>query len=166
MRMSFGMEQKIFIDNLDTALIRCPDCGIKKILQMSGRPLTEPITRFKYKCTCGHIQRAFIEKRNHRAKDLHLAGTFLSRGTTKCSGKMTIRRLNSKGIALKTNLEQNISPGVAMIVEFVLDDPKQSIVKKEVTVLARNGHYLSAEFISQEHYDNLGPYLFFNKLYV
>ena len=51
-------------------------------------------------------------------------------------------------------------------VEFVLDDAKQSVVTKDVRVLARNGRYLTAAFLSKDHYDNLGPYLFFNKLYV
>lgn len=57
-------------------------------------------------------------------------------------------------------------PGIDLNVEFVLDDAKQSVVTKEVRVLARNGRYLTAEFLSKEHFDNLGPYLFFNKLYV
>ncbi len=63
-------------------------------------------------------------------------------------------------------MEQKILPGVSLKIEFVLDDAKQSLVRKEVRVLARDGRYLTAEFISKEHYDNLGPYLFFNKLYV
>jgi len=79
---------------------------------------------------------------------------------------MIIKRLNSKGITLKTNMDQKILPGQDLVLEFVLDDGKQSIVKKQVRVLARNGRYLTAEFTEEEHDDNLGPYLFFNKLYV
>jgi hypothetical protein len=52
------------------------------------------------------------------------------------------------------------------MIEFVLDDPKQSIVKKKVVVKARQDKYLSTQFVSEEHYDNLRPYLFFNKLYM
>ncbi len=33
-------------------------------------------------------------------------------------------------------------------------------------IKAKQGKYLSAEFTSSEHSDNLGPYLFFNKLYI
>ncbi len=63
-------------------------------------------------------------------------------------------------------MEQKILPGLNLMLEFVLDDIKQSIVKKQVRVLARNDRYLTAEFTSTEHHDNLGPYLFFNKPYV
>jgi hypothetical protein len=66
---------------------------------------------------------------------------------------------------LETTIEQNLWPGLKLFLEFVLDDPKQSIVKKEVVVTAQKGKYLSAEFISDSHADNLGPYLFLNKLY-
>ena len=38
-----------------------------------------------------------------------------------------------------TNIEQNILPGLKLFLEFVLDDAKQSIVKKEVVVKAKNG---------------------------
>jgi hypothetical protein len=79
---------------------------------------------------------------------------------------MVIKKLNNNGVTLKTNIEQKILPGLFLMLEFVLDDAKQSIVKKQVRVLAKNGKYLTAEFTSKEHYDNLGPYLFFNKLYV
>nr|NJM01210.1 hypothetical protein [Desulfobacula sp.] len=53
-----------------------------------------------------------------------------------------------------------------LFLEFVLDDAKQSIVQKEVVVKAKNGKYLTAEFTSDLHEDNLGPYLFLNRLYI
>ncbi len=63
-------------------------------------------------------------------------------------------------------MEQSLLPGIKVFLEFVLDDAKQSIVKKEVLVKAHQGKYLSAEFTSPEHDDNLGPYLSFHKLYI
>ena len=153
------------IDNLDTARLSCPACKRAKVLQLSEYKLIKRHTRVKYKCHCGHTYLAILEKRSGPQPETMLAGTFISKGNIRCSGKMIIKRLNDKGITLKTNLEQKIIPGLNLILEFVLDDAKQSIVKKQVRVLARNGKYLTAEFTSEEHYDNLGPYLFFNKLY-
>ncbi|WP_022667021.1 hypothetical protein [Desulfospira joergensenii] len=160
------MEQKILIDSLDTALITCPKCGNKKILQLSEYKQVKSLTRIKCRCSCGHTQRAVIEKRSGPDQDIRLAGTFLAKGKTRCSGKMTIKKLNSNGITLKTNTDRKLPPGLSLMLEFVLDDPKQSIVQKEVMVLARSGRYLTAEFVSKNHQDNLGPYLFFNKLYM
>ncbi len=160
------MEQKIIIDNLDTALLACPQCKQTKTLQLSKYKLVKPLTRLKYKCNCNHIFIVILEKKSRKQHETCLAGTFISKGNIRCSGKMVIKKLNNNGVTLKTNIEQKILPGLFLMLEFVLDDAKQSIVKKQVRVLAKNGKYLTAEFTSKEHYDNLGPYLFFNKLYV
>lgn len=160
------MEQRIRIDRLDTARLTCPDCRRKKILQMSGHTFTKQYTKITFRCPCGYTGSAILEKRSDADADIGLAGTFICSDTTRCSGRMTIKRLSSQGIAFKTNVEQQIDPGLTLRLEFVLDDGKQSIVHKKVKVLARDGKYLTAKFMSGEHYDNLGPYLFFNKLYV
>ena len=160
------MEQKVRIDNLDTARLVCPECNRAETLQLSEYKLSKRHTRVKYKCSCGNTYMAILENKSDPQHDTMLAGTFMSTGDIPCSGKMIIKRLNSKGITLKTNIDQNILPGLNLVLEFVLDDGKQSIVKKQVRVLARNGRHLTAEFTEEEHYDNLGPYLFFNKLYV
>ena len=159
-------EQKIRIDRLDIAKILCPDCGRKKMLQMSGHRFTRQFTRITFRCPCGYTGAAILEKSSDTLPDVGLAGTFICSDKARRSGRMTIKRLNSQGITFKTNIEQKIDPGLTLNLEFVLDDGKQSIVKKTVKVLVRDGKYLSAAFTSREHYDNLGPYLFFNKLYV
>lgn len=160
------MEQRVKISSLDTALVTCPECRRTKTLQLSEYRLIKRHTRVKYTCRCGHTYMATLERRSDREKPICLAGTFSSAGNGRSAGKMVIEKLNSEGLTLKTNLEQKLLPGTSLNVEFVLDDAKQSVVKKNVKVLARNGRYLTAEFISKEHFDNLGPYLFFKKLYV
>ncbi len=160
------MEQRIKISSLETARLTCPECRQTKTLQLSEYKLIKRHTRVKYTCRCGNTYLSVLEKKAGQDKDTHLAGTFSSNGDTRCAGKMVIKKLNSSGVTLRTNLEQKFIPGSNLRVEFVLDDAKQSVVKKKVRVLARSGRYLTAEFLSKEHFDNLGPYLFFNKLYV
>ncbi len=160
------MEQKVLIDSLDTARFACPKCNREKIMQLSEYKITRMITRVRCKCRCGHPYMIELEKQAESIQDTQFLGTFITKGQTRCSGKMIIKKLNSKGLLVKTNIEQSILPGLKLFLEFVIDDAKQSIFKKEVVVKAKKGKYLSAEFTSDEHYDNLGPYLFFNKLYV
>lgn len=160
------MEQTILIDCLDTAKFACPECNKKKTMQLSEYNIRRQRTRVNCKCRCGHTYGVVLKKSIEAIQKTQLLGTFISSDSMRCSGKMIIKKLNSNGIMLKTNIEQNILPGLKLLLEFVLDDAKQSIVKKEVVVKAKKGKYLSAEFLSNDHYDNLGPYLFFNKLYV
>ena len=159
------MEQTILIDSLDTARFACPECHREKIMQLSEYSIKRQNTKVKCTCSCGHTYMVVLEKKES-AHDTQLLGTFISKGRMECRGKMIIKRLNSKGLTLRINVDQHILPGLKLFLEFVLDDAKQSIVKKEVVVRAKKGKYLSAEFTSDEHHDNLGPYLFFNKLYL
>lgn len=160
------MAQKILIDSLETAQLACPECSREKIMQLSEYKIKRRATRVRCKCKCGHTYLAMLEKQSDPIRDTQLLGTFRSFDRGGCSGKMIIKKLNSQGILLRTNIDQDILPGLNLFLEFVLDDAKQSIVKKEVVVKAKKGKYLSAEFTTSEHADNLGPYLFFNKLYV
>lgn len=160
------MEQRIKISSLDTARLTCPECRRSKLLQLSEYKLMKRITRVRFTCSCGHVYFAALEKKSGQDKETHLCGTFISRGSIRCAGKMVVKRLNSSGLTLRTNLEQRLPAGITLMLEFVLDDAKQSVVRKEVKILAKKGKYLTAEFTEKEHFDNLGPYLFFNKLYV
>lgn len=160
------MSQDVYIDGLDTAQFACPECSREKTMQLSGYNIKRQATKVRCKCRCGHSYIVTLKKRYESTQNTQLLGTFISKGRIKCSGKMIVKKLNSKGIMLRTNIDQNLLPGLKLLLEFVLDDPKQSIVEKEVIVKARKGKYLTAEFLSSEHSDNLGPYLFFNKLYV
>lgn len=160
------MRQTIYIDSLDTASLTCPECNKKKVMQLSEYNLQKRRTHVNCSCRCGCSYGIILEKNPDGAQQTQLPGTYISRGTQRCSGTMIIQKLNSKGIILKTNLEQDMTPGLKLFLEFALDDKKRSVVKKEVLIKAKKGKYLSAEFTTDEHYDNLGPYLFFNKLYV
>lgn len=160
------MEQRVFMDSLDTARFACPECRREKIMQLSAYDIKKHTTRVRLKCKCGHIHIVTLEKMTEAQKSTQLLGTFMAKDRDQLFGKMIIKKLNSKGIMLKTNIEQGILPGLSLFLEFVLDDAKQSIVKKEVVVKAKKGKYLTAEFITNLHDDNLGPYLLNNRLYI
>ena len=160
------MEQRVFMDSLDTARFVCPGCCREKIMQLSVYDIKKHATRVRLTCKCGHSHTIILEKMVEAQKSMQLLGTFMAKDRDRLFGKMIIKKLNRNGILLKTNIEQAILPGLKLLLEFVLDDAKQSIVQKEVVVKAKKGKYLTAQFISNHHDDNLGPYLFNNRLYI
>lgn len=160
------MERRVYMDGLDTARFSCSGCGREKTMQLSAYDIQKNITRIKLKCGCGTVQTLLLEKAQDAQRSVQLLGTYISRDEVQCAGKMTIKKVNSRGLTLKTNIEQKISSGLKLFLEFVLDDAKQSIVKREVVVRARKGQYLTAEFTSAQHHDNLGPYLYSHGLYI
>lgn len=159
------MELRIQVSSLDTAILTCPDCGLTKILQLSEYKLEKRFTRMKYSCRCGRVCMVTLESSSRQNHHRCLAGTYTALGSRRSTGPMVVKRLNSQGITLKTNKDQAILPGIDLEVEFVLDDAKQTVVKKDVRVTARQGRYLTAEFLVSNHVDDLSDYLFFNKLY-
>ena len=159
------MAVTVMVDCLDTAEIVCPECGRKKIFQLSEYPIREGKVKVRCRCKCGHADSVFLQKRSDAKHKTNLAGTYITRGEKRSIGKMIVKKISTKGLMLKTNISEHVVPGLKMMLEFVLDDAKQSIVRKEVVVRACHGRYLSADFMSDEHYDNLGPYIFFHRLY-
>lgn len=159
------MAHKILINSLDTATLVCPHCGQKSVIQVSEYKLSKEITRIKCRCLCGNTYPAILEKRNFSQKDVQLSGTYQRVGKIFQNGGMTVKRINSRGLTLRinTNTTRKIRPGQKLKLEFVLDDAKQSIVKRHVVVTAAGGRFVTVDFNSQEHFDNLGHYLLFNK---
>ena len=153
------------VDCLDTAEIVCPECGRKKIFQLSGFPIRDKKVKVRCRCKCGHVYSVYLQKQNDEKHQAHFAGTYVTRGENRSIGKMIVKKISAKGLMLKTNIGDNLMPGLKMVLEFVLDDVKQSIVRKEVVVRACHGRYLSADFTSEDHRDNLGPYIFFHRMY-
>ena len=158
------MVQKISIDSLDTATLVCPSCGRRKVLQVSTLSLSRLETRVKANCACGRQCHVILVKQDLRKSDLQLPGTYATPGASKRQGRMTVKRLNSRGLVFMINTGQDLPVGQKLCVELVLDDVKQSIVKKEAVVLAAGQRFISARFSCPDHFDNLGPYLFFNRL--
>lgn len=161
------METRVKISALDTVSLVCPECKRRKILQISEYKLSKRLTRVKSTCTCGKQFVSVIENQVRQNKDIRLAGFFTINGKDGKplkTGDMVIKRLTPGGLTIRLVQDTRIPVGVPLEVEFVLDDAKQSIVTKKVRVIAKKGHYLTALFNSKKHLDNLGPYLYFNKL--
>ncbi len=79
-------------------------------------------------------------------------------------GKMVVVNMSLKHIIIKPDAAQLIQPGTEIKLEFTLDDKPRSHIKKDVTFVEQVGKHLRCQFIKQEHYDRLGPYLHFNFL--
>ncbi|WDP90040.1 MAG: hypothetical protein HUN04_10095 [Desulfobacter sp.] len=161
------MENRVKITPLETARLTCPQCERSKTLQLSEYKLTKRFTRVKYTCNCGETFVTTIESRAGQKKDIRLAGTFTLKGKTGKTlgtGRMVITRMTAEGLTMRLDTETKVPARSFLEVEFVLDDAMQSVVTKKVRAVAKNRHFLTAEFTSTKHLDNLGPYLYFNKL--
>lgn len=149
------------IDSLDTVKLPCPRCSGTSVVQVSKYRFTRHETPVRHRCSCGYTSRFVLVKRNLSDHGLNLLGTYAAIDPPKFTGRVTIREINNTGLIFVPGGSGKFTPGKRILLEFVLDDGKQSIVRRTVTVKAAGGGYVSATFCSTDHFDNLGPYLFF-----
>lgn len=161
------MEHRVKITPLETAELTCPNCRRTKIIQLSEYKLTKRFTPVRFTCNCGEAVTATIENRPGQKKDIRLAGTFTLRDKEEKvldSGRIVITRMTARGLTMRLDAPTKIPANTTLDIEFVLDDAMQSIVSKRVRPIAKKGRFITAQFTSQKHLDNLGPYLYFNQL--
>nr|NJM01211.1 hypothetical protein [Desulfobacula sp.] len=104
------MEQRVFMDGLDTARFVCPECGREKIMQLSAYDIQKHATRVRVKCKCGHSRILILEKMVEGPKSMPLTGTFTAKGRERVSGKMIIKNSTAKASCSKPILNRGSRP--------------------------------------------------------
>lgn len=63
---------------------------------------------------------------------------------------MTVRDLSRSGLKLELEKEGELKVGDKLVVEFKLDNPQKTAIKKEVLVKTTFGNYVGTEFCSRD----------------
>ena len=128
------MTGKERIDSLDTAKITCPQCSGTRVIQVSRHEFIHRETSVRFNCSCGYTFKSILVKKNLQKHRLNLIGTYMVLTPPKIRGKLTVKEVNNTGVIVVLGGRGNITQGARLLLEFVLDDGKQSIVKKMVLV--------------------------------
>jgi hypothetical protein len=153
------MAQKIFMTKSGKATIICPECGKVKQMDVSKFTDVNKSVNLKVTCACGHRFPIMLERRLHIRKNVDLKGHMVVKHKS-----YGIKVLDMSRLGLKIRIEKalDIQKGEKILINFILDDPGESRVEKEVLVKKVSGTDIGVEFISQDHYDKFGPYLLFH----
>lgn len=152
---------KVFIDQNNMATFQCHECGKSKTADVSQYKDVEKTVHVKIKCPCGNAYTAILERRKFFRKDLHLDGVYKSANLSS-QGKMTVLDLSRSGMKIKLDIESKIHIGDKLKLDFYLDNKQHSFISREGTVRSIDNRVIGVEFISREHYDELGPYIRYN----
>ncbi len=156
------MTERIFVNQDGSATIVCPECGKLKIADVSKYIELKSSVRIKCKCSCGHSYKADLERRKFVRKKTNLKGNFI-RTEDGTKGSMTICDISRSGLKILHNgADRNFNIGEHLKIEFHLDDNLKSFIVKEVVIRKIEKSIIGVEFISMDHYDQLGAYLMFN----
>lgn len=153
---------RVFVNKKGNAIVRCPECGAGK--SFSVERFKGKTHKLKLRCPCDNLFNVELEFRQSYRKETKLSGSYavlISGGAG--NGKhleMYVDDLSVSGIGLTTVGPHGIKLGSKMMVEFVLDDSKRSVVKKQVVVRRVNNTHIGCEFVGEGDSDKtLGFYL-------
>ena len=155
-----GMKiQKSFVKTNDTASIRCPDCGLVKNIAV-GRFRNNRHT-LKTRCSCGSSFLVALDFRRHYRKPTQIVGMYsLIAGPHSGGGQMQVNNISRSGVGFSISGVHNISIGQKALLNFRLDDRKQTVLTKKVLIKNVRDNAIGCEFINQTQIGkDLGFYL-------
>ena len=151
------------VSNKVTAVFRCSKCRRTEVADITNYINLEKNVSFNVNCLCGHGYTAILEKRKQHRKKTNLPGTFIQIIDEKEAyrGTMTVCDLSLSGVKLMINGEHFFSIGELLELDFALDDPQKSIIRKKVIIRNFSFPFIGTEFHYTESIDQaLGYYLF------
>lgn len=150
-------QNKIFVSEDDSATITCPGCGMTKQVPVAGYRDKEKA--IKVRCKCGHKFPVYLEFRQQRRKKTELKGMYDNQ-SDRGGGQAQIKDLSLSGIGFTVSGVHNIQVGQKILIDFVLDDSKQTTLKKTAFVKSVSDNRIGCEFKKEQAFEkNLGFYL-------
>jgi len=159
-------EKKVFINDEGIAVVTCPECNTSKNMDARKYRKLDKAVRAKVKCKCGNTFPVLLERRKYFRKSVNLKGKFTVK-SEKNSGTMKVDDLSRTGLHFTVNLPPRFKVDDKVIVEFDLDDKKQTFISKETIIKTISGMNIGAEFntvsSSDIEYDKaIGFYMMYN----
>ncbi|WDP88617.1 MAG: PilZ domain-containing protein [Desulfobacter sp.] len=155
------MTIKIFANAEGITTISCPECGKSYQKNVSRFLGHKSEVRLKYTCKCRHQFSLLLERRRSIRKPVLLRGNLIDKSNENVP--ITITDISKHGLRINFTRKTLYELDNIVHIEFILDDPNHS----SVTTKVRIKRFLSplcagCEFLSSEHYDNLGKYFLFH----
>ncbi len=156
----YGMKvQKSFVKTNDTASIRCPDCALVKNIAV-GKFRNNRHT-LKTRCSCGSSFLVALDFRKHYRKPTNILGMYSLIGSySSGGGQMQVNNISRSGVAFSVSGHHSIAIGQKALLNFKLDDRKQTELTKKVIVKNIRENSIGCEFVNQTQIGkDLGFYL-------
>lgn len=153
------MSEKVFVNSKLKAMLTCPYCGVAKQKDVSRFMGHETEVRLKYKCSCKKTVSIILERRSSIRKDVDFKGSYFD-GTRKYP--IQIKNISRRGLMIDWPKKLKMESGQRIEIEFTLDDPRRSTIRREVRVKKYiSSTSIGCEFLSTDHQGNLGKYFLF-----
>ena len=148
---------RVFVTEDGLAAITCPNCGLTRKVPVGsycGKRNT-----LKVRCRCQQTFTTQLEFRSYHRKSTELRGIYdvlADRG----GGRAIITDLSRNGIGFMVSGIHNVKVGHNILIDFSLDDQKQTKLQKRAVVRSVNQNRIGCEFSRMQAFEkDLGFYL-------
>jgi hypothetical protein len=148
---------KTFVSENGLAAITCPNCGLTKqvpVADYCGKQNT-----IKVRCRCQQTFTTELEFRQYHRKPTDLSGIYDVVSDTG-GGRAVIKDLSRNGIGFMVSGIHNVKVGHNILIDFSLDDQKQTKLRKKAVVRSVSKNRIGCEFKKDQAFEkDLGFYL-------
>ena len=149
--------KKVYVDDANQAAIICPECGLKKNMDVTDFKDTHK--KLKAKCRCGEVFSLTLEFRKQHRKKVRLHGEYLIQGKNE-KGKINIEDISLGGIRFASLEPHYISRNDTVELKFTLDNPMKTEIHTPVKIRWIIDHNVGGQFFDPKSLEkDLGLYL-------
>lgn len=159
---------RIFVKPDDTATLTCPHCQLAKTVAVGKfRSFRHTLTA---RCACGRsfsvnldFRRSYRKQtslpgiyetqspecKNHHGKKTRLSGVYTIQQPSLGGGQMQVTNISCGGLQFTTPGKHHIEVGQRALINFTLDDRKQTKITKEVIIQSVTDNVIGCQFASK-----------------
>ena len=148
---------KVYVDENYRTTIICPNCGLRKNIDVTNFKDTHK--RVKAKCRCGKVFRITLEFRRHPRKKVWLNGEYSLQGKDE-RGEINIEDISLGGVRFASLKPHYISRNDTVKLKFTLDNPMRTEIQTSIEVKWIIDNNVGGQFCDPRSLENdLMPYL-------
>jgi predicted RNA-binding Zn-ribbon protein involved in translation (DUF1610 family) len=151
--------KKLYVDDAGMVTFLCPKCGDSR--KQSVEKSRDVIGLTKMSCICGYVSEVQLEFRKFFRKDTELEGLYYRSIPEGHWGKMIVKDLSILGCRFEMRRKELLGEGEEIKLQFTLDNPRRSIIRKKAIVSEVEGSNVGCKFVDLPGYidSELGFYL-------
>ncbi len=155
-----GHQEKTFVKDDDVAIIVCPTCSAAKSISVAQYRNAQHLITVK--CKCGKTFKILLDFRQSYRKPTNLTGTYSMHPPAVGGGLVKIKNVSLSGLCFEVHGVHDIRIGQRALLEFTLDNRKETLIKKQVIIRSIRGRDIGCEFHQDQAFEkDLGFYLRF-----
>lgn len=147
-----------FVGKNDQVTIICPACANAKTIPVNKLPKHQ--FSFKARCNCDHTFMVKLDFRKSYRKSTNIPGIYSVYHPKEDEGPAKVIDVSLNGICFEAMGNHSLKIGQKGFIDFMLDNKRQTRLKKEFAVRSVNGNIFGCEFVKEQAYEkDLGFYL-------